>query len=142
MLSRKLVVVGLLLTATLGTTLVGCGDSASVVAPDQQPLPTPEGLSTSLDAQGVLALHWDAAASASVVGYNVYKFTPDPAKDSAYLKLNSSPFSGAACSSEVFQQGGDFRVRSVGADGRESAFSAPLHLDPYSPADIKEKHSR
>jgi hypothetical protein len=142
MLSRKLVVVGLLLTASLGTALVGCGSSSNnVVAPDQQPLPTPDGLSTSFD-QGVLVLHWDASASAAVVGYNVYKFTPDPASESAYLKLNASPISGATCNSDVFQAGGDFRVRSVGADGRESAFSAPIHLDPYSPADINQKHNR
>ena len=142
MLSRKLVVVGLLLTASLGTALVGCGDGASVVVPDQQPLPVPDALGASVDAEGVVTLHWQASASANVVGYNIYKFSASPASESAFLKLNAAPVAGNSLAEDVFQGGGDFRVRSVAGNGRESASSAFLHLDPYSPADVNKKHPR
>lgn len=136
MLSRKLVILGILVTACLGAALVGCG-SDSVVAPpgDQQPLPVPEGLNANLDAQGNVSLHWQASANPAVAGFNIYRYSPSPSRENAFLKVNAAPLADASSSNEIFSLGGDFRVKSVAQDGRESAASPAFHLDPLSPAD-------
>jgi hypothetical protein len=54
---------------------------------------TAPGAPTSLAASSRgtdLVLTWDASADADVVGYDVYRYAPDPARESAYIKVNSA----------------------------------------------------
>ncbi len=144
MLSRKLLILGILVTACLGTALVGCGSDSSVVAPpgDQQPLPVPDGLNATVDAQGNVALSWQASANPAVAGFNLYRYSPSPSRESSYLKVNGAPLTNASSSGEIFALGGDFRVKSVAAGGRESAASQLFHLDPFSPSDNVQHQGR
>jgi hypothetical protein len=54
---------------------------------------TAPGAPTSLAASmrgSDLVLTWDASADADVVGYDVYRYAPDPSRESAYLKVNGA----------------------------------------------------
>ena len=136
MLSRKLVLLGILVTAALGLVVVGCGGkSGSVTAPlvDEQPLPAPEAITATVDvATGDIALSWLPLASASVAGYNVYAYSPSATRESAYVKINPGLLVQPTLDRLQYVDGGDFIVKAVSTTGKEGLASHFVHLDPYT----------
>jgi len=137
MLSRKLVVLGALLTACFGTVLVGCGNEAGVTQPilDEAPVATPSGFTAVASPTGQVTLTWNASSSSQVSGYNVYAYSPSPDRANAYVKLTSSPVAVTYYSSDELLQGGDFRITALNSSGHESAATQWVHLNPYSASD-------
>ena len=135
MFSRKLVLLGILVTATIGVSLMGCGNSNSVVTPtpappvDEQPLPPVNGFSVGSAGSNV-ELDWAASSSAVVTGYNVYRYWPAPDRENAYVKLNDTPVSTNHFSDAQLNTGGVFKVRAVDATGRESASPGYILVNP------------
>jgi hypothetical protein len=76
---------------------------------------------------GSLVLTWDASADADVIGYDVYVYAPDPARESAYLKVN-----GALVTDEEYTIADApstmawYRVKAVDASSNRSPASGAL----------------
>jgi len=79
------------------------------------------------DRAGSLVLSWDASSDADVVGYDVYRYAPDPARENAYVKVNSGLVVGTefiiadAASSPSW-----YRVKAVDAGSNASTASGAL----------------
>ncbi len=117
--------------------LAGCGDSSSPTQPnmsfDTTPPPAPTALTMTLDGPtGTYQLNWDASAAPDVATYQVYQYSPDPSRESAYVLL------GEATAAEFHPATPDkpttcvFRVQAVDASGNHSAFSAALTVPMMS----------
>jgi hypothetical protein len=140
-----------------GDGLPGCvphgGPQCSLVAPFPSPssrspsLPSPaapptirfrrpastlprRGAPTNLiaeDRAGSLVLSWDASSDADVVGYDVYRYAPDPARENSYVKVNTGLVAGTefviadAASSPSW-----YRVKAVDAGSNASSASGAL----------------
>lgn len=123
----------------LGTSLVmlaGCGNNAGAptaantpgdTAPPSAPIVT--GSSYDL-AQGTDVLAWSASASVNVVAYEVYMYSPDPARDNSYVLIGETdassthfalPFASAPASQYL-------RVKARSAGGARSAASAAIEV--------------
>ncbi|MBI5835674.1 MAG: hypothetical protein HZB25_00370 [Candidatus Eisenbacteria bacterium] len=144
MLSRKLVLLGILVTACFGLAVTGCGDSNSIVRPpvDEAPIPVPEGVTAAVDVvSGTVSLNWLPSSSASVVGYNVYQYFPSPLRENSYVKLNVAAIAGVSLVRDEFVNGGDFVVKAVSSSGKESAGSQFVHLEAYTgpPDELRER---
>jgi len=134
MLSRKLVLLGILVTASLGVVVAGCGNNASVTRPtvDEQAIPAPDGVSAAVNVTtGTVSLNWLPVASVPVAGYNVYKFDPSPLRETSYTRLNATPVAQPTFTRDEFALGGDFMVKAVNTAGREGLSSRPIHLNLY-----------
>jgi hypothetical protein len=145
MLSRKLVLLGILVTATLGLAAAGCGsNSSSIIAPvvDEQPLPAPEAITATVDVTtGGVSLSWLPLASASVAGYNVYAYAPSITRETAYVKVNSTLLVRPVLEGLQYVDGGDFIVKAVSSTGKEGVASHFVHLNPYTgPPEIPTHH--
>lgn len=74
--------------------LVGCGTTNPVSSTsgglDTTPPAAPQNLKAGLDNGGDLLLTWDASSDADVAGYDVYRYSPDPSRENAYVKINSA----------------------------------------------------
>ena len=79
------------------------------------------------DRAGSLVLSWDASSDADVVGYDVYRYAPDPARENSYVKVNSGLVVGTefiiadAASSPSW-----YRVKAVDAGSNASTASGAL----------------
>ena len=143
MLSRKLVILGILVTACCGAAFIGCGNNSTVTQPpvvNEQPIPTPDGISATGDNTGSVTLHWNASSSSQVVGYNVYSYSPSPNSENAYRKINPSVVATNQFTSDDLAFGGDFRVKAVNSFGHEGSPSAAYHLYPNIPNDTVRQH--
>lgn len=107
--------------------LAGCGkstDSTSPVTPlDGTPPPAPDGISliTSTDAN---ALTWSPSSAPDVAMYQVYQYSPDPSRDSAYLLIGSTSASSLTLPRMNDAQDSYYKVRAVDQAGNSSAYSA------------------
>lgn len=123
----------------LGTSLVmlaGCGNDASAptavntpgdTAPPSAPIVT--GSSYDL-AQGTDVLAWTASASVNVAAYEVYMYSPDPARDNSYVLLgetngNTTTFALPFANAPTSQY---FRVKARSTAGTRSAASAAIEV--------------
>ena len=134
MLSRKLVLLGILVTACVGLAATGCGDKATITSPivDEQSLPAPDGITATANVTtGDVTLSWLPLSSPTVAGYNIYKYDPIPTRESAYVKLNGAPVTGTSSLRDDFKVGGIFMIKAVSTTGKEGADSTTLHLAPY-----------
>jgi len=79
------------------------------------------------DHAGSLALAWDASSDADVVGYDVYRYAPDPARENSYVKVNSGLIVGTEY---VVADAGSapswYRVKAVDAGSNTSAASGAI----------------
>jgi hypothetical protein len=127
----------LVVTAALAVVLAGCGSSSDVngVTPpdDTAPPDAPVAVQLGADANGRAALVWTASTSASVSGYEVYEYSPDPSRDNAYVLCSDSDPGDTSFS--LPSMGEDtsaiFRVRAVTAGGTRSAFSPTVTVQSH-----------
>lgn len=91
---------------------------------------TAPGAPTSLvaeDRAGALVLAWNASADADVAGYNVYRYSPDPARENAYVKINGALVTGTEF--VVTDAGSDaswYRIKAVDTSANTSAASGAI----------------
>jgi hypothetical protein len=119
--------------------LCGCGsvaDPTAVVPDDSAPPTAPSGVRSASDSDGRLALAWDPSPSANVVGYETYRFAPDPSRDSAWLQVADADETDALCTLPTAPSGTMvyYRVRAIDSKQRAGAFSTPLNVYHSSPA--------
>jgi len=69
-------------------------------------------------------LDWDASSEADVVGYDVYRYDPDPARESAYVKVNAQTILDSNyLVTEASVAGTWYRVKAVDLSTNRSAAS-------------------
>lgn len=87
------------------------------------------------DIRGAISmLAWDASPDADVVGYDVYMYSPDPARESAYIRVNASPIQAEEYSvSELGAVNAWYRVKAVDLSGNRSATSGAAMVGGATP---------
>ena len=114
------------------SVLAGCGQATDSVSPqasyDTTPPPAPANL--TIDPEAANTLHWDASSAPDVEQYQVYVYSPDPARDNAYVLEGEID---ANATTYVFDSATDartdvVRLRAVDHSGNQSAFSAALSV--------------
>lgn len=122
--------------------LTGCGtdntlsglDDSTDAAPPSAPSNVRE---VNRGSESLLA--WDASPDADVVGYDVYVYMPDPAREAAYVKLNSSTITDEEFS--VTNSGtleSWYRVKAVDQTGNRSSSSNAAYIDGGYPTGGQE----
>ena len=122
------------LTAVLfGAALVvasGCGSTnpvSSTNALDSTPPAAPQNLLAKTEADGSLLLSWDASPDADVQGYDVYRYAPDPSRESAYVKINSALVTDTQYVVADASAAGDYyRIKAVDQSANLSASSSAV----------------
>ena len=113
--------------------LAGCGSdntlSTTNLGYDTAPPSAPSNIrGESRGAISVLA--WDASPDADVVGHDVYRYDPDPAREASYVKVNSATITA----SEWTVVGSEdpaawYRVKAVDLSGNRSSASGAAYVD-------------
>ena len=126
MFARRAVTTAVLALAV--TALAGCATD-NPLAPGGIDASAPSAPTNLIaeDRSGSLVLSWDASSDADVVGYDVYRYAPDPARENAYVKINTglvvdTEFVVADAASPVSW----YRVKAVDASANASAASGAL----------------
>ena len=126
-------------TTSLAAALValiavaGCGtdNTLSTTNPSYDAAPPSAPANIRGEVRGAVSvLAWDASPDADVVGYDVYRYAPDPARESAYVKVNASTITGE----EYVVSGGNdanswYRVKAVDLSGNRSSASGAAYVD-------------
>ena len=91
---------------------------------------TAPGAPTNLVASargGELLLTWDASSDGDVAGYDVYRYSPDPARENSYVKINSALVTdNEYLVSDASGSSSWYRVKAVDASSNSSAASGAL----------------
>jgi hypothetical protein len=108
--------------------LAGCGSdggpTAVTTSLDSTPPQAPTGLVQTTGSGGSPVLRWTPNAEADLDGYEVYKYSPAPDRDNAYVMVGSVdgtpeyPLTGIGTSW--------YRVRALDRSGNRSAASSAL----------------
>jgi len=125
------------IVATLAAVaLTGCA-ADETLAPINQLDAAPPSAPTNVRAQTLgsnVILEWDASSDADVVGYDVYRYDPDPARESAYVKVNSSPISSVEyVIAERAEQSTWYRVKAVDTSANRSSVSGAVYAEAGTP---------
>lgn len=120
--------------AVLALTSYGCGVGNNVAAPstatDSAPPQAPAGLAEGVDATNLHFVQWTANSEPDLSGYQVYQYSPDPARDNAYDLVATLPAtqttwtlppSSTATTSWI-------KLRALDHSGNRSAESAALQV--------------
>jgi len=116
----------------------GCGTTNPVSSTnsslDSTPPAAPQNLKSSLGDGGALVLSWDASADADVQGYDVYRYAPDPSRESAYVKINGALVTGTQyIVSDATDSESYYRVKAVDRSANVSASSSDVAAAGVSP---------
>ena len=126
MFARRLVCTVVLALAV--TAFAGCATD-NPLSPDGIDASAP-GAPTNLvaeDRSGNLVLAWDASSDADVVGYDVYRYAPDPARENSYLKVNSGLVVGTEyIVADAASAASWYRVKAVDTGANASAASGAI----------------
>lgn len=110
--------------------LSGCAADSTLSSINSAIDTTPPSAPTNIreELRGAISmLAWDASPDADVVGYDVYMYSPDPARESAYIKVNVSPIQAEEYSvSELGVVNSWYRVKAVDLSGNRSATSGAV----------------
>lgn len=121
-----------LVACSVAALLAGCGQGSSPTAPDSSydttPPATPSQVGMSTDpTTGIASLDWDPSTAADIAGYQVFLYSPSPARDNAYVQVAevtaaTPSFRMPVVSSETRLW---YRVRAVDTSGNRSGLSTP-----------------
>jgi uncharacterized protein YcfL len=119
------------LAVTLATfALTGCSSDnpvSSLNNLDAAPPSAPVNIRTEIRGGSVL-LDWDASTEADVVGYDVYRYDPDPARESAYVKVNAATITDSEyLIPDASEQGTWYRVKAVDLSSNRSNSSGAAY---------------
>ncbi len=118
---------------TLATfALTGCAAEDTLSSLNQNvdtaPPSAPVNIRTEARGPSVL-LDWDASTEPDVVGYDVFRYDPDPARESAYIKANSTTVLASEFSvDEPSEQGTWYRVKAVDLSANRSSSSGAAYV--------------
>lgn len=91
---------------------------------------TAPGAPTSIlaeDRNGALVLTWNASSDADVAGYNVYRYSPDPARENAYVKINGAIVTGTEYMvTDATADPSWYRIKAVDTSANASAASGAI----------------
>lgn len=113
--------------------VAGCGsdNTLSTTNPGYDAAPPSAPSNIRGESRGAISvLAWDASPDADVVGYDVYRYDPDPAREASYVKVNSTTISA----SEWTVVGAEdpaawYRVKAVDLSGNRSTASGAAYVD-------------
>ncbi len=113
---------------TLATfALTGCAAEDTLSSLNQNVDTAPPSAPVNVTTQthgSTVVLDWDASTEADVVGYDVYRYDPDPARESAYVKVNAATIPTSEYSIvDRNEQGTWYRVKAVDLSSNRSAIS-------------------
>jgi len=81
----------------------------------------------ALDRDGALVLAWNASADADVAGYNVYRYSPDPARENSYVKVNGTLVTGTEyVVTDASSDAAWYRIKAVDTSANASAASGAV----------------
>lgn len=123
---------------TLATfALTGCAAEDTLSSLNQNVDTAPPSAPVNVTTQthgSTVVLDWDASTEADVVGYDVYRYDPDPARESAYVKVNSSPISSVEyVIAERAEQSTWYRVKAVDTSANRSSVSGAVYAEAGTP---------
>ncbi len=130
MVLRRSVAVVAVTLATFALTGCAAEDTLSTLNQnvDTAPPSAPVNIRTEARGPSVL-LDWDASTEADVVGYDVFRYDPDPARESAYIKVNSATVSASEYSvDEPSEQATWYRVKAVDLSANRSSSSGAAYV--------------
>ena len=131
MMSRRTVSLHATLVALVA--LAGCSAENTLSSLDQSIDSAPPSAPTNIrdeDRGAISVLAWDASTDADVVGYDVYMYSPDPARESAYIKVNAATVTDTEFSiSTQSSVNAWYRVKAVDQAGNRSASSGAAWVD-------------
>jgi len=131
-------VVPLLVLLTLAAMLSGCGKDSTVtgVNPlDEAPPAAPTQIGTALNESATtLSLVWTASTSANVATYEVYQYSPDPSRESAYLLIGRTDAATTHLPLAISEPARlTYRLRAVSATGVQSEWSEAATINVAPP---------
>ncbi len=106
--------------------LAGCGTDNPIASgnPDLDAAPPAAPANVRAETRGAQTLlSWDANSEATVIGYEVHHYAPDPARENAYELVTSSPIPGTEYAIQAAGQG-YYRVKAVAVGSKKSPLSA------------------
>ena len=112
----------------LAFALAGCATDNPLTAAgiDSTAPGAPTNLAAS-ERSGSLLLTWDASSDADVVGYDVYRYAPDPARENSYVKINGAIVTdNEFVVSDAGSSSSWYRVKAVDASSNASNASGAL----------------
>ncbi len=122
--------------------LAGCGTNNTLSGPGSPVDSAPPSAPTNIraEARGALSiLAWDASPDADVVGYAIYMYSPDPAREAAYVLINAATIAGDEF---VVTTGADvnawYRVKAVDQSGNRSSSSGAAYVTGIVPMSGQE----
>ena len=132
-INRNTVLMALFSLVVAFAFFAGCGKSGTVSSPTPQETSLPDLtapaapliLNNPRVMEGSAMLRWRTSPDSDVVGYNVYRYTPDPSRNIAYVKLNSALVAGTQYQVSGLQGGVTyyFRITARDSAGNESTYS-------------------
>ena len=123
---------------TLATfALTGCAAEDTLSSLNQNVDSSPPSAPVNVRTQTLgssVVLDWDASTEADVVGYDVYRYDPDPARESAYVKVNASTIPSSEYTiADRSEQGTWYRVKSVDLSSNRSPVSGAAFAEIGDP---------
>ena len=106
--------------------LSGCAADNTLSSLDSTLDTAPPGAPTNIrgEMRGTISvLAWDESTDADVVGYDVFLYSPDPARESAYIRVNASPITAAEYVASEGAIDAWYRVKAVDLSGNRSTTS-------------------
>ncbi|MGH7724817.1 MAG: hypothetical protein ACREOU_05255 [Candidatus Eiseniibacteriota bacterium] len=107
--------------------LAGCGTDNPISSgdPDLDAAAPSAPANLRAEARGnQTVLAWDANSEATVIGYEVHRYAPDPSRENAYQLVTSSPVTSTEFQISAGAGEGYYRVKAVSANSKKSALSA------------------
>ena len=121
-----------LATLVAVVALAGCGTNDTLSGPgspvDSAPPSAPTNIRSEIRGD-VSVLLWDESPDADVAGYDVHMYQPDPAREAAYVRVNSTTITGnefdvsTGASEDTW-----YRVKSVDQAGNRSSASGAAYV--------------
>ncbi|MBC7896723.1 MAG: hypothetical protein H7066_15000 [Cytophagaceae bacterium] len=115
--------------------LAGCGTDNTLSGPaptDSAPPSAPTNI-REVERGAISVLAWDASPDADVVGYDVYMYSPDPAREAAYVRVNASTVVGEEFAISGPSATSWYRVKAVDQSGNRSSSSGAAYIDSIEP---------
>jgi hypothetical protein len=127
-----------LVALSLAALLSGCGQNSTptgVTALDETAPAAPSSLTKVDDAATTSGwLAWEPSVTATVAGYEVYQYSPDPSRDDAYLLVGETDASTTryALPASSEPQTVYYRLKAVSTAGIRSPWSTTAGIVVYS----------
>ncbi len=127
-------VVPMLVALMLAAMLGGCSKNTTPTSPDptldQAPPAIPAQIVADKDAStGAMHIEWTPSSSANVASYEIYKYSPDPEREGAYVLVGTTDAETTQYTLPWSSLGITYyHLRATSTAGVQSNSSAPLQV--------------